>query len=255
MLRAFGDEKHPQKSNKGQNINFSQKVLVSIFAPLTIATFVVTDLWFSTYTIALTFTVFLAGIAFLLAALVLNYAKVSLSSTGYAVLCYVYPSLFLLVLSVCNHLSSYSELSILFVFVICPAADSLAYVFGRLLGKKFPAKMSPHVSPNKTMVGGIGGLIGGALGGVVLFFAYYGVLGTLSTHWIYIIFFIELGVLTALFTEFGDLVESAIKRKLGIKDMGKLLPGHGGILDRIDSTLYASLIVALVFVICIMIIG
>ena len=74
-------------------------------------------------------------------------------------------------------------------------------------------------------------------------------------HWANLVFFIALGVLTSAFTELGDLVESAVKRKLGIKDMGKILPGHGGILDRIDSTLYASLIVCFVFVMRIMTFG
>jgi phosphatidate cytidylyltransferase len=56
-----------------------------------------------------------------------------------------------------------------------------------------------------------------------------------------------LGAVAALATEFGDLVESAIKRKVGIKDMGKLLPGHGGILDRIDGSIYAAVVVYVVF--------
>lgn len=75
-----------------------------------------------------------------------------------------------------------------------------------------------------------------------IFFVYYGLLEPcdLNTEWLNLVFFIALGVLTAAFTEFGDLVESAVKRKLEIKDMGRLLPGHGGILDRIDSTLYAG---------------
>ena len=151
----------------------------------------------------------------------------------------------------------YSEIGILFVFVICPFADSLAYVFGRLFGRWLPKKLAPTVSPNKTLIGGFGGLVGGALGAVCIFFVYYGLLEPcdLNTEWLNLVFFIALGVLTAAFTEFGDLVESAVKRKLEIKDMGRLLPGHGGILDRIDSTLYAGLIVCFVLTMRILAVG
>ena len=103
----------------------------------------------------------------------------------------------------------------------------------------------------------MGGLIGGALGAVCIFFVYYGLLEPcdLNTEWLNLVFFIALGVLTAAFTEFGDLVESAVKRKLEIKDMGRLLPGHGGILYRIDSTLYAGLIVCFVLTMRILAVG
>ena len=123
------------------------------------------------------------------------------------------------------------------------------------------------VSPNKTVIGGIGGLIGGAIGGTVIFFCYFGLTfipdsilasplgGEFTFNLMEALFFIGLGILTAIMSEIGDLVESAIKRKVGIKDMGKILPGHGGILDRIDSSLFAGLIVCLVMVIRIMIFG
>lgn len=244
MLRAFGDK-----------IHLSQKLIAGIFSSGIILTFALTDEFLQKYATHITFAVFSAGLALLFGMLVFAHEKVSLESTCAATGCYLYPAAFLLVLSACNHLPAYSELAILFVFAICPFADSLALVFGKLFGKKLPRKMAPTVSPNKTLIGGFGGLLGGALGALAIFFAYYGVLGTLEMKWANIGFFLGLGVLTAAFAEFGDLVESAIKRKLDIKDMGKLLPGHGGVLDRIDSTLYASLIVCLVFVIRIMTTG
>lgn len=244
MLRALGDRVH-----------LSQKIIAGIFSSGIVLTFALTDEFLKEYAPHITFAVFCGGLALLFGLLVFAHEKVSLESTCAACGAYLYPAAFLLVLSACNHLPAYSELAILFVFAICPFADSLAFVFGKLFGKKLPRKMAPHVSPNKTMIGGFGGLLGGALGALALFFAYYGVLGTLEMKWANIGFFLALGILTAAFAEFGDLVESAIKRKLDIKDMGKLLPGHGGVLDRIDSSLYASLIVCLVFVIRIMTTG
>jgi len=262
MLRAFKDRVH-----------ISQKVLVMIFSILLLITFSVSDFIYieildvrklgaSNYTPLITFVVFIAGLASILGLLVFAHNKVSLESTGYSLLAYMYPSVFLLVLAGCNHLEKYSEVAVLFIFFICPFSDSLALVFGKAFGKKLPAKMAPTVSPNKTLIGGFGGLVGGALGAVCVFFVYHALCKPLMDggsfqhivfEWNDMIFYLGIGILSAAFSQFGDLVESAIKRKLGIKDMGKLLPGHGGILDRIDSSLYASLIICLIFTIRIMI--
>ena len=264
MLRAFKDKLH-----------ISQIALVMTFSVLTLITFSVSDFVYielldsrvqgtSNYTPLITFVTFITGLSVLLGLLVFAHEQVSLESTGYALLSYIYPTVFLLVLAGCNHLEKYSEVAVLFIFAICPFSDSLALVFGKAFGKKLPAKMAPHVSPNKTLIGGFGGLLGGALGAVLVYFVYYGFVkpaagldgATFSNiifDWTDMIFFVGIGVIAAAFSQFGDLVESAIKRKLGLKDMGKLLPGHGGILDRIDSSLYAGLIICLIFTVRIMI--
>ena len=256
MLRAFGDR-----------IDRAQKTLVLLFSSGIIICYAAADTIYRhlqemrpatvNYSPLITFVVFMAGLALLFGLLVFRHEKTSLESLGCSLICYLYPSVFLLVLTGCNHMPDYSEIGILFVFVICPFADSLAYVFGRLFGRWLPKKLAPTVSPNKTLIGGFGGLVGGALGAVCIFFVYYGLLEPcdLNTEWLNLVFFIALGVLTAAFTEFGDLVESAVKRKLEIKDMGRLLPGHGGILDRIDSTLYAGLIVCFVLTMRILAVG
>ncbi len=264
MCRALGD--------KLDNV---QKTIIQIFSAGTIVCYAVSDVVYKklqetqdvvNYSPNLAFAVFMAGLAILVALLVFRFQKTSLESAGASLLAYLYPSVFLLVLSGVNHMPRYSELGILYVFAICPIADCFAFLFGKCLKKKFPGKMAPNVSPNKTVVGGIGGLIGGAFGAVCIFFAYYGLIVPLVTKgsisisnidlkWTNLIFYIGLGVLCACFAELGDLVESAIKRKLEIKDMGKILPGHGGILDRIDSALYCSLIVCFVVVIRILTTG
>lgn len=258
MCRALGDR-----------IDLVQKVIVQIFASAVIVCYCVSDAVYKrqglapNYSPNLTFVVFMTGVAVLFSLLVFRHEKTSLQSLGYAMLADIFPSVFLLVLAGVNHMPKYSEIGILFIFVLCPFADCFAYLFGRFLGKKFPMKMAPNVSPNKTVIGGFGGFLGGAVGAVALFYAYY----LLSVVWpvlpreamfespVNLVLFVGLGILTAAFAEAGDLVESAIKRRLGIKDMGKLLPGHGGILDRIDSALYACLIVCFVLVLRIMIAG
>ena len=268
MTRAFKDKMHA-----------SQKIVVMIFSALVIISYAASDFYFAdirdihlpgeggfaqalgrNYSMHIVFGVFMAGLSVLFALLVFSHSRVSLESTGYALLSLIYPSFFLVLLSVCAHLEIYSELALLLVFVISPFADTFAFIFGRSLGKYLPKKMAPNISPKKTLIGGFGGLIGGAIGAVVVFFAYYGIMQlddigattvaiqNIDIDALNLVFFIGLGILTSAFSQFGDLVESGIKRKLDIKDMGKILPGHGGILDRIDSALYAGLIVSLAMV-------
>ena len=128
---------------------------------------------------------------------------------------------------------------ILFVFVVTPCADSIAYVFGKFLRKYFPKKMTPVISPNKTGIGGIGGLVGGMLGALALYFIYNAAAGSFDQMHIWLPIYLAIGLIASVATAFGDLVESCIKRKLGIKDMGNIMPGHGGLLDRFDSALVA----------------
>lgn len=107
--------------------------------------------------------------------------------------------------------------------------------------------MAESISPNKTVIGGIGGIVGGVVGAVVVYFIYNATVGSFSQMGVWLLVYILIGGLASVANEFGDLVESSIKRKVGIKDMGKLMPGHGGILDRIDGTLFTASAVYLVF--------
>ncbi len=119
------------------------------------------------------------------------------------------------------------------VFIFLWANDSGAYCIGSLLGKH---KLFERISPNKTWEGSIGGLI------LVLIAA--GIIGYLNKDsqamvGLNILQWLGLGIVVAVFGTWGDLVESTIKRTLGIKDSGNILPGHGGMLDRFDSSLMA----------------
>lgn len=116
------------------------------------------------------------------------------------------------------------------------SADSMAYVFGRLLGKH---KLAPAISPGKTWEGYIAGVVASTLAGVALgAFAPFGALvGAIA------------GVLVGALSPLGDLIESMIKRQAHAKDSGKLIPGHGGLFDRIDSLLWASVVVTYIAVV------
>jgi phosphatidate cytidylyltransferase len=112
---------------------------------------------------------------------------------------------------------------VLMVLILVWIADTAAYFVGRAWGRR---KLAPAISPGKTWEGAAGGLIG-ALG--------YAIIGGFSIQGIAWAPFLAAAALLAMASIVGDLFESALKRQAGAKDSGTLLPGHGGILDRIDS--------------------
>ena len=122
---------------------------------------------------------------------------------------------------------------VLLVFIIAWFSDTFAYYIGRFLGKR---KLCPEVSPKKTVAGFIGGMIGSCTG--VLLWA--NVIVKIEQSWYQLILF---GIIAGIISQIGDLVASLIKRYIGIKDYGNIIPGHGGILDRFDSILFTTPIV------------
>jgi phosphatidate cytidylyltransferase len=113
-------------------------------------------------------------------------------------------------------------------------ADGGAYLFGSRLGRH---KMAPRVSPKKSWEGYLGGVACGALGGMLLAWLW-----TLRAPGISVWNGFFLGLILSIVTPLGDLGESMLKRQFGVKDTSNLLPGHGGIMDRIDSWLWAAVI-------------
>jgi phosphatidate cytidylyltransferase len=158
---------------------------------------------------------------------------------------YVYPVLFLLPIVFMNETGAFAFTALLLTFVISPLCDTMAYLVGSLIGGK---KFCPKISPKKTWSGAIGGLFGGMIGGLLIFFICNPVIvGVSSVATAFI--FAGVGLVSAIFTEAGDLFESFIKRKLGVKDSGNILPGHGGVLDRIDGMLFAGIFIYIIFLI------
>ena len=127
---------------------------------------------------------------------------------------------------------AFSGLLMVAFFCIIWASDVGAYCFGMLLGKKvWPAKMCPSISPGKSWAGFWGGLLMAVLSGAILYWT--GLLAFPLWHCL------VMAAVMHVAGVFGDLFESLWKRAAGIKDSGNLIPGHGGLLDRFDSALFA----------------
>ena len=126
---------------------------------------------------------------------------------------------------------------VILIFVCSWGNDTLAYCAGVLFGKH---KMSPKLSPKKSIEGLIGGILGAGILGAIFGIIYNSQVKELSNAWL---IFGIIGALGAVPAVIGDLAASAIKRNNDIKDYGKLIPGHGGIMDRFDSMIFTAPII------------
>ena len=116
-----------------------------------------------------------------------------------------------------------------FIFIAAWGCDTGAYFAGRAFGKR---KLAPKLSPKKTVAGAIGGTLTAA----ILCVVYALIFGDGSTWLPYAIF----GIIGAILGQAGDLSASALKRHVGLKDFGQIIPGHGGVLDRFDSIQFVA---------------
>jgi phosphatidate cytidylyltransferase len=174
---------------------------------------------------------FVIFILFMLAAVlklietgIVNYT----SRLAMAILAAIYPGFFVsFSILIHREFAPAGWVFLLFVFANTWLADTFAYVFGRLFGKK---KLAPTISPGKTWVGLIASFPGGAIASFMAkpFLPDWSI-GSL----------IVLSIIATAFGQMGDLIESAIKRDCGVKDSSNLIPGHGGVLDRFDSFIIA----------------
>lgn len=118
---------------------------------------------------------------------------------------------------------------IFFLLLVVWTGDTAAFYMGKFFGKH---KLSPRISPNKSIEGALGGMFGSILVSAVAHFTFLKQINLANS--------ISLGFLLNVFGQLGDLTESLLKRGFRVKDSGTLIPGHGGILDRIDSILFAG---------------
>lgn len=114
--------------------------------------------------------------------------------------------------------------------------DAFAYFVGVKFGKH---KLCPNISPKKTIEGAIGGIVGTVLVFMIYAYALNNYCDFSIQYWEMVLF----GIIVAIFAQVGDLIASSIKRYVNVKDFGSVLPGHGGVMDRIDSVLFVAPIV------------
>ena len=124
--------------------------------------------------------------------------------------------------------SSFQPKLVLGIFILTWTNDTFAYLIGKKFGKK---KLKEKISPKKTIEGCIGGLLAVLIAGVIIF----------NTTLLYsAAFWLILALLVSILGTTGDLIQSKFKRLAGVKDSGRMMPGHGGIYDRLDSIIFAS---------------
>lgn len=234
------------------SVSYAQKVLTIAFSAVVVPLYVGVQLAMGDGFLAI-------GVcgciyAFVLAGLnVFQHGTSTVRGTAVCFLTMLYCGVLACMLSSVNHLPENSVAAIILLFLTVTFTDTGAFVVGTLLKKYIPWKLAPRLSPNKTVIGAAGGLLGGMAGAVVSYFIYYYLGGVIGTELVYTgampawVAFMLIGLVASVLAQVGDLFESAIKRECGIKDMGKILPGHGGVLDRFDSMLFSSVIVLFSF--------
>ena len=184
------------------------------------------------------FTPYLLTLIYLLVSELYRQEPNPLKNWAYAFAAQLYIALPFALLSVLGlHYDSFADtmnyefIFPLSVFIFLWMSDTGAYLVGSLLGRYFPAKLFPRISPKKSWVGSIGG-------GLLCLAAAWGIYAY-EPKYMELWQWMGLALTVCVFGTWGDLVESLLKRQVGIKDSGNILPGHGGLLDRFDSSLLA----------------
>lgn len=144
-----------------------------------------------------------------------------------------YPVLPFILISYMSYFQNYREL-VFYLFILAQIQDVGAYIFGSLFGKH---KIAPKLSPKKSWEGFFGGYLFSILTLLAILYSKIGSQFSILLNTKIIFFIAIFSLAVSIFATAGDLFESFLKRKAGIKDTGKILPGHGGLLDRLDSCL------------------
>lgn len=167
--------------------------------------------------------------------LILPKVKRNISDIAITAISIIYiPCLFSFMKAILN--MNHGRLLIWYVLFGAFASDTFAYLIGSKFGKN---KLCPNISPKKTIEGSVGGICGVIIAYIILTLGinYYTEISMNVIYWVLV------GIVASIAGQMGDLTASAIKRHCGIKDFGKIMPGHGGILDRFDSLIFVAPIV------------
>lgn len=264
VLGAYEFLRAINRAESGINckLSFPQYCITIAFCAMIVPLYAIVEMAMGGGLLAIScaFTVY---VMFLAATSVFDHKSSSVKGTIYCVFCMLYCGVLSSLLSAINHLSQNSMVAILLIFMCPVLTDTGAFLIGSAFKRWLPMKLAPQLSPNKTVIGAVGGIIGGILGAILAYYTMYvfgGVNGEIvffgmndvylsvrSATFPALLSFVLVGLFTSIMAQIGDLFESAIKRECGVKDMGNLLPGHGGVLDRFDSMLYSSVVVLISF--------
>ncbi len=163
-------------------------------------------------------------------------ADLTIVNTAFTFFTLFYPCMMLSMIPLMLTFPGGGRMAILFTLMVASMTDTSALFAGMLFGKH---KLSPTISPKKTIEGAIGGFVGGGIVGLAMGLLIH------SRYYFHVPVWqmVLLGLLGSVAGEIGDLAASIVKRSTGIKDFGKLFPGHGGMMDRMDSILFVAPIV------------
>lgn len=264
VLGAFEFLRAIDRSESGINckISFPQHAVTIAFCAMVVPLYAIVEMAMGGGLLAVA-CAFMVYVMFLAITSVFDHKRSSVKGSIYCVFCMLYCGVLSAVISGINHLNANSMAAILLLFMCSVLTDTGAFAIGSALKKFVPMKLAPQLSPNKTVIGAVGGVIGGVVGSILAYYLIY-FLGGVNGEIIYtgfnnvfltvrseafppLLSFVLVGLVTSVMSQIGDLFESAIKRECGVKDMGRLLPGHGGVLDRFDSLLYCSVVVLVSF--------
>lgn len=173
---------------------------------------------------------------------IIFYKKQNLKNIAVTLISFFYVSYMLSFIVLIANLKDYGSILVGLVFVVAWSADTFACLVGQRIGKH---KLTPVVSPNKSVEGFVAGIVGSSLlaclyGLIVLKFTNVNINN-------FLVMCIIAGATGSIVAQFGDLTASLIKRTNGVKDFGKLIPGHGGVLDRFDSVILTAPFIYYIF--------